>query len=685
MAPAPTSYDTVASSHIDFPSITPEKLAMMRLNNTSEMDRDVFSDPGTPSKNATFHASSKSEGRSRAVARTSRQVSGASRRASSFMHSHRSKMSTELTHQAENKFFSLIELMSDASREASSLKEYWAKLMSDRDSFEREREDMMLQIDEITETLEQKESQQHSHGRELTEKRKEVEKLLIELTAAMNSISAERKKVADRDHELDSNRKELSDVRITVSRMQIDHDKVRSELDSALSRFKASEIERDQAKEDAEKYRGELRTVTREHSEFKSKNYELTERLDSARKEVMSLTNRLKVLEREQDAYLADRDRLQEDLRKATLRSEETSRELSDLTERYDRVKREAVQARESLRIAESDRDEQSTTIERLRNENRTKSATLDDVEARLADLTVRYEASKREVVSKDERLRDLETDASDLHRRIERTQEEHRTIIVERDQFRDDVEYERRRVTESQRQVTATQETLTRTEATLAEIRLEVSSAAERIKHVEHERDEARERGTHMTHEIATLKEKLSFLQAEVTTATEHRDRIRRELDESRRKYEEVTETIAEYNTDSGELEQEINSLRVMLREAREQKERAISARITADRERDEYVSKYEVGSRPRPPVHPRPADPSRRTSAAKWRGWTRAGRVSTTPTPRAEEASPRGLRRLGSILGMAVHRTRSTTMLTGRETSEGRVGLARKGSSHL
>lgn len=31
------------------------------------------------------------------------------------------------------------------------------------------------------------------------------------------------------------------------------------------------------------------------------------------------------------------------------------------------------------------------------------------------------------------------------------------------------------------------------------------------------------------------------------------------------------------------------------MLREAREQKERAISARTTADRERDEYVSKYE------------------------------------------------------------------------------------------
>lgn len=84
-------------------------------------------------------------------------------------------------------------------------------------------------------------------------------------------------------------------------------------------------------------------------------------------------------------------------------------------------------------------------------------------------------------------------------------------------------------------------------------------------------------------------------FLQAEVSTMTEQRDRAHKGLEESRRKYEEVTETIAEYTNDSGELEQEINSLRIMLREAREQKERAISARTTSDRERDEYVSKYE------------------------------------------------------------------------------------------
>jgi hypothetical protein len=43
------------------------------------------------------------------------------------------------------------------------------------------------------------------------------------------------------------------------------------------------------------------------------------------------------------------------------------------------------------------------------------------------------------------------------------------------------------------------------------------------------------------------------------------------------------------QFKDESGDLEFEIDSLRIMLREAREQKERAISARTAADRERDE------------------------------------------------------------------------------------------------
>lgn len=102
--------------------------------------------------------------------RSSRMItSGGSRRQSSFLASHRSKMSSDLSAQAESKFTALMELMTSASREASSFKEYWMTLMADREAFDREREELMIQIEEYSEKLEAKDDQHDNrHRGELT-------------------------------------------------------------------------------------------------------------------------------------------------------------------------------------------------------------------------------------------------------------------------------------------------------------------------------------------------------------------------------------------------------------------------------------------------------------------------------------------------------------------------------------
>jgi chromosome segregation ATPase len=120
-------------------------------------------------------------------------------------------------------------------------------------------------------------------------------------------------------------------------------------------------------------------------------------------------------------------------------------------------------------------------------------------------------------------------------------------------------------------------------------------NSAAERNKVLYREGEDGRIKHGHFAREISDLKDKLVIFQAEIRTLTEARDHAYRDLNDWKHKYEEVTETITEYHNNSGELEFEIESLRTLLREAREQKERAISARHTADRERDEYIAKYE------------------------------------------------------------------------------------------
>jgi chromosome segregation ATPase len=213
----------------------------------------------------------------------------------------------------------------------------------------------------------------------------------------------------------------------------------------------------------------------------------------------------------------------------------------------------------------------------------------------RVSDIALKYEHIKREVVSVKEKLRDAEVERNELRSSVERSLEEHRLVVVERDQIKEDLDDSRRKSGDAQRQITVLQDSLRRAELTVTEVRSEVQSLTERNKLLIREGEESRNKHGQISIELSGLRQQLAHAQAEIRTVVDGRDRAYRELNDWKHKYEEMTETITEFRDDSGELEMEIQSLRTHLREAREQKERAISARISADRERDEYVSKYE------------------------------------------------------------------------------------------
>lgn len=159
----------------------PEKLTMNKLKTLNEQ-QDASSEPGDLPRiggrasmrpgglarnfsGAASVAGGSRLGGSRAM-RSSRLVtSGGSRRQSNFLANHRSKMSADVTAQAESKFAALMELMTSASREATSFKEYWMTLMADRESFDREREELLLQIDEYSEKLETRDDQHDNRHR----------------------------------------------------------------------------------------------------------------------------------------------------------------------------------------------------------------------------------------------------------------------------------------------------------------------------------------------------------------------------------------------------------------------------------------------------------------------------------------------------------------------------------------
>lgn len=117
-----------------------------------------------------------------------------------------------------SKFFALMELMASASREASSLKEVWSKLIAERESWADERSELMEQVTEFSSELERRETERHRHTDEAGESKKRVEKLLFDMSVALAGITAEKKKVADRDHELGSVRRQLIESQETVTR-----------------------------------------------------------------------------------------------------------------------------------------------------------------------------------------------------------------------------------------------------------------------------------------------------------------------------------------------------------------------------------------------------------------------------------------------------------------------------------
>jgi len=574
--------------------ISPDKLAIMKIN-LQEHERDFFSEPGTPTGgNRSFDFANGSSS-SRSMARSSRKSSRTARRSGSFMSSHRNQMSMELTSQAEGKFFALMDLMSNASREASSLKEVWARIVSERDSLSREREELLDQIGEVSEELEMQSSQQNRHGHEAAERKKQVEKLLIELSAAIASVTAEKKKVIDRDNELERTRNELHEIRNTSSRSNVDYQRIRSELESVQLILMTAESDRDSAREEADRHQNELYKLNRERTEVSSRLVDMTSKYEASRKEVLSAADRLKMYDLEREEHFLEIERLKDDARKARARAEESSKDVFDMTEKYERLQREVNKLREHVRVVEEEKDEHQHNLENVRRELKTMTANREEADERCTEISLKYDHMKRELLGTKEKLRDVELERNDAQESVERAREQHRTTVLERDELRDELTTAQRKLDDNRRQIILLTESLRKTEAALTEARSEGHNFAERIKILDRERDEGRERHGNLNNEISDLKEQIVLFQAEIRAVTEARDRLREDLEKTRQEYEEVTETVTTYNDDSKELEFEVESLRTLLREAREQKERAISARTTADRERDEYMVKYE------------------------------------------------------------------------------------------
>ena len=193
--------------------VTPDKLTMLKLK-THDREQDSRSEAGGVSqfprhaslRNSNFRRTSGAQsvigGGSKLATRSRVLTSGGSRRQSSYLANHRSRLSADLTAQAETKFTSLMEMMTSVTREASSFKEFWASLMADRESFDREREELMLRIDEYEESERLRLDEHDDRDNELRGAKDEQDRLLAIITLRNNTTQDHEKTIADRDQQL---------------------------------------------------------------------------------------------------------------------------------------------------------------------------------------------------------------------------------------------------------------------------------------------------------------------------------------------------------------------------------------------------------------------------------------------------------------------------------------------------
>ncbi|KAH7371300.1 hypothetical protein BKA66DRAFT_379786, partial [Pyrenochaeta sp. MPI-SDFR-AT-0127] len=539
-----------------------------------------------------------------------RRVSRHSRWSGGFSRSHRSEVSKELTLRAEGEFLALIELMSGISRRSTSLKEVWMKIISERESWSLEMDRMYEQFEEYTEIIERHEREQHSHNHEHEERKKELVKLRLELTAAIGVSAELKRKLTERDNELGEVRSELAELKDVYKYLKEEHEETKTTLEETRLKLVASREACHDAQEDAKKHHGELEILDLKYSELQTSHTELSSKFESTSKEISVLKQSNSVYKKEKNEWLYEKGELEDRVRKCNHRNDELKRKVKELTESFEKKKHELTEtiekkkhelheATETLSKVKYEKEELHQKVKELKHELEEEHSRWEDAEDRCGRWKLKLEHSEREITSLTEELRVVQIEQTELRETVTKKTEEYRRLVIEKKQIEKDYHGKCKESEDRHRELLMIEESLRRSESTLKEKTELIHSLHERIERIERDRDEARGRCGDLEIELSAVQTSIVSLKIEIETITADRNKFREKFYECERKYEEVYESITEYHEGRGNFEYEITNLRAMLREVREEREKAITMRISADRERDEAIARYEAKSR--------------------------------------------------------------------------------------
>jgi chromosome segregation ATPase len=526
-----------------------------------------------------------------------RLITRSSRWSGGFSRSHRSEMSKELTTQAESEFFALMELMSSLTRRSGSLKEVWMKMMAEREESALELDRMAERFEEYTETIERKEREQQGHHHDHEEQKRDLVRIRLELQAAVSGTADMKRKLAEKDHELVEARREVIEFKDNFKYLKEEHETTKTSLHETHLNLVASQEACRHAEDDAKKHHGELRGLRQRYAELESTHTEIVGRHDSLHKEVLSLKQLSTVLKKEKQDWLHEKGELEERMRKYGHREEELERKLIEVTESWEKKKLEVREMTETLTKIRYEREELHKEIADLKRQLEEIHRKWDTTEGESRRWKLKWEQSESELSTVREEIRIIQIELVESRDFISKKTEEIRRLIVEKENIEEDYHSRTKEVAEHQRQIVLLQESLRRTETIVKEKVETIHTLHERVERIESERNDAHNKRDDLHNELVQLRNTMVSLNLQIETITADREGLREKLQETEARYEEMYET--EFQEGGNDFEYEITNLRSMLREAREQKEKAIAMRSAADHERDESIARYEAKCR--------------------------------------------------------------------------------------
>ncbi|KAL6705336.1 hypothetical protein ACN47E_007146 [Coniothyrium glycines] len=514
-------------------------------------------------------------------------------------HSHRSEVSKELSLQAETEFLSLMELMSGISRRSSSLKEVWMKIISERDSYCTELDRLYERCEEYSETIETHRREQHSHNHEHEERKTEITKLKLELSAAISVSTGYKKKLADRETELGKCRSEIAELKDVHKYLREEHEKTSRTLEETKLELIAVRDKCHHAEQDAKKHRGEYESLDTKYVELTSRHEELKTKFASSHKEVATLKQTLTVIKNEKHEWLHEKGEIEERERRCHSRLDEMKSDLEELRTSYERKEHELRETTETLTKVRYEREESEKKVKEYKRKLHEKGCELDDVRDKCGKWQLKSEHYHRELTSITEELTTSKTEITRLEESFSKKTEELRVLVIEHKQLRKDLEGKCEESEGHHREILVLQEKLRRTEIEVTKKSEEIHSLHERIERIERDFEDAKSRCGNLEAERDTLTSTVLKLNIEIETVKKECDAIRGKLHQCEIEYEEHRSSYTGIHESHGAYDHEISGLRAMLREVREEREKAITMRVAADRERDEAQARYEAKCR--------------------------------------------------------------------------------------